>query len=355
MNFMYLKMWWVLLGMLSLACAGAPVSEIKKDEFVDFYPAVASWNQKTHRWEGTIHGIVYEVSEGKSAAIKMAALRGLLGLPKRRSEVEEQVFRSRAKYFTVDHERWKNIYVRLQGNVFALGPSAPNGHFYGKCHFSGKAAAVQPVRFRVIMPHDEPRTYGGVIKPVQRVGISVISDIDDTIKESGVLNEKELLVNSFYRPFTAQRGMAELYQDWEKKGAVFHYVTGSPWQLYKPLWSFLKEKGFPGSTITLRHLRLTGRGILRFLDNPFDYKYGAILEQIDRFSDRRFVLIGDSGEQDPKIYGAVYRARPKQIIRIYIRNIDDSADDRFQEDFQGVPAERWTLFSDTDIASLKLK
>ncbi|CAN0505113.1 unnamed protein product, partial [Phaeothamnion confervicola] len=42
---------------------------------------------------------------------------------------------------------------------------------------------------------------------------------------------------------------------------------------------------------------------------------------LSRYRQRRFILIGDSGEDDPEIYSAAFRARPNQIERIYIRNV----------------------------------
>lgn len=36
----------------------------------------------------------------------------------------------------------------------------------------------------------------------------------------------------------------------------------------------------------------------------------------------QFVLIGDSGEQDPEIYAEVLRRHPKSVRVIYIRNVN---------------------------------
>ena len=53
-----------------------------------------------------------------------------------------------------------------------------------------------------------------------RRGISVISDIDDTIKVSHVANRGRLLRNTFVNPFAPVPGMAELYQAWREAGAA---------------------------------------------------------------------------------------------------------------------------------------
>ena len=62
-------------------------------------------------------------------------------------------------------------------------------------------------------------------------GVSVISDIDDTIKISKVLSKRALLKHTFYSYFKPVNGMNELYQRWSEQFCQFHYVSASPWQL----------------------------------------------------------------------------------------------------------------------------
>lgn len=62
-------------------------------------------------------------------------------------------------------------------------------------------------------------------------GISVISDIDDTVKISNVLSKRLLLKHTFYSYFKPVEGMNELYQKWSEQQCQFHYVSASPWQL----------------------------------------------------------------------------------------------------------------------------
>lgn len=62
-------------------------------------------------------------------------------------------------------------------------------------------------------------------------GVSVISDIDDTIKITKVLSKRALLKHTFYNYFEPVEGMSELYQKWSEQKCQFHYVSASPWQL----------------------------------------------------------------------------------------------------------------------------
>lgn len=91
---------------------------------------------------------------------------------------------------------------------------------------------------------DDGRVFKGSVQLVSPTGISVVSDIDDTIKETHVLNRHELAANTFLREFRGVPGMADLFRRWAAGDhIVFHYVSGSPWQLYPALSDFLRRDG----------------------------------------------------------------------------------------------------------------
>jgi len=63
---------------------------------------------------------------------------------------------------------------------------------------------------------------------------------------------------------------------------------------------------------------------------------------------RRFILIGDSGEADPEIYASIARRYPQQVIRIFIRDVTGEGEKarRYQKTFKGLPKSLWTVFRD---------
>lgn len=63
---------------------------------------------------------------------------------------------------------------------------------------------------------------------------------------------------------------------------------------------------------------------------------------------RTLVLVGDSGEHDPEIYGKVARMYPKRVGQIFIRAVKGEKPDadRFREAFKDVPREKWLVFTD---------
>jgi phosphatidate phosphatase APP1 len=64
------------------------------------------------------------------------------------------------------------------------------------------------------------------------------------------------------------------------------------------------------------------------------------------FPGRRFLLVGDSGERDPEIYGAMAREFPEQVQKIYIRQLSRRpvAGERLRRAFRGLDRRQWQIF-----------
>ena len=171
----------------------------------------------------------------------------------------------------------------------------------------------------------------GRVRLIESAGISVISDIDDTIKVTEIpAGSKTVVRNTFFRDFVAAPGMAELYQEW--KGASLHYVSGGPWQLYGPLSDFLfgEEVGFPEGTFHMRSVRKNLLGVNSWRDlkelvlnenATFEHKVARISEIMRRFPQRKFILVGDSGEKDPEVYREIKKRFPGQVQEIKISDV----------------------------------
>jgi hypothetical protein len=147
-------------------------------------------------------------------------------------------------------------------------------------------------------------------------------------------------------PFREVEGMAGLYRQWARRGATFHFVSASPWQLYEPLADFARQAGFPHSTYHLRRIRLKDRSVLSLLADPLTAKLQVIEPLMETYPQRRFILVGDSGERDPEVYAKIAEERPEQVLRIYIRDVTGQAADtpRYQATFGKLPEnERFRL------------
>jgi phosphatidate phosphatase APP1 len=267
-------------------------------------------------------------------------------------EALANLVRSRVALFLVDSESGKRIAARIVDREFVLPKTDRTGHISDKLEIAATAAAEHArgdrLRFRAVTPSGDRRTFSGVVHLIGPVGVSVISDIDDTVKATDVRDKKKALANTFLRPFRAAEGMAETYRAWAKDGAVFHYVSSSPWQLYPPLSDFLAEEGFPDGTF---HLRIYAPQIASLLDamaGPLAGKPAQIEPLLRAYPRRKFILVGDSGEKDPEVYGELARKFGRQIAAIYIRDVtgDSATSGRYRKVFHDLPRGLWRIFDD---------
>ena len=145
--------------------------------------------------------------------------------------------------FLVTTERGRQLNVQIGATTQPLQrPSKRNGHFRGSFRLSldeaqhlARASLFDNhwLDFRVGGGTEVDRTFSGCAQLISQSGVTVISDIDDTIKQSEVADRRKLLQNTFLREFEPVIGMAEVYQGWAAQGAAFHYVSSSPWQLVR--------------------------------------------------------------------------------------------------------------------------
>jgi len=281
----------------------------------------------------------------------MALLKQSLDLKPESNHSEH--LRERGWRFLVDNERGKDISVRIDNSIFSLTPSEPNGHFKQIIQLDSRDIQNTDrwVTFNTVMPKNDKRHFTGEVQLLSEDGLSVISDIDDTIKQSNVLDKEALLENTFLRDYLPVNGMAALYQHWQEQGAAFHYVTGSPWQLYPPLMDFLLQSGFPKGSFAMRNFRLKDSSFIDFLSSAEEFKIAVINEILQHYPKRRFILVGDSGEKDPEVYGQITRQHPDMIAAIYIHNVtaENRESARLKKAFAGISPEQWQLFSDANI------
>jgi len=105
--------------------------------------------------------------------------------------------------------------------------------------------------------------------------------------------------------------------------------------LYEPLSRFLfsPATGFPEGSVHMKNARKnllnpdTWEDLGALITNEnltYEQKLSQIGEIMGRFPDRRFILIGDSGEKDPEVYREIRRRFPGQVQEIMIRDCTDA-------------------------------
>jgi len=331
----------------------ASASPIKRDEEIVFFPTAARLSPDLRHWVVPVHAWVFEPE--RDSLTRRAALGALaLALGLDEFATESAIFRERARWFLVDSERSKRFEVTLVRQ--ALGPTGPNGHLRATLHLQ----RVRPVSenrsftlaYSAVLPPGDPRRFEGAAVAIAPQGVSVVSDIDDTIKISHVRDRSELLANTFLKPFAEAPGMAAAYRRLAAAGdTAFHYVSASPWQLYPDLRRFMDAAGFPLGSFHLKTFRVKDRTFFNMFKSSTELKPPAINDLLAAYPQRAFILIGDSGESDPEIYGDIARAHPGRIRHIYIRKVTDEerSADRYRKAFAQLPATLWTLFEDASV------
>jgi phosphatidate phosphatase APP1 len=175
--------------------------------------------------------------------------------------------------------------------------------------------------------HPSPSAIGRVLVPPATAKLGVISDLDDTVVQTGATSARALLRSVFLAnartrlPFP---GVAALYRALQagpagKENNPVFYVSSSPWNLYDVLAEFLAIREIPEGPIMLRDWGLTERELLP--TSHGSHKIEAIRSILDLYPTLPFILIGDSGQEDPEIYREVVALYPSRILAIYIRNV----------------------------------
>ncbi len=261
---------------------------------------------------------------------------------------ETENFRLRIQDFVADSESHEVVTFKFDNDPVNQAYSIQNGHEnFPKTDLNGLIEGVIKIpvtKARELLSRQGSQngwlTYRaaekghsgtGRVRLIESSGLSVISDIDDTIKITEIpAGLKVVFRNTFFRDFMAAPEMAKMYQEWN--GASFHYVSGSPWQLYGPLSRFLfsEKGGFPEGTFHMKNVRKnllssnTWEDLQELVTNEnatFEQKVAQISEIMQRFPERKFVLVGDSGEKDPEVYREIKKRFPDQVQEIRIRDV----------------------------------
>ena len=190
-----------------------------------------------------------------------------------------------------------------------------------------------PMPFRAPLPAVQGTAK--VLVPPPGAEFGVISDLDDTVFETSATNilkmlARTLLSNAHSRlPFV---GVADFYRRLQRGRTSrpdnpFFYVSSSPWNLYDVLDEFLGIHQMPPGPLLLRDLSVarpkttpppgvTGSAALHFA-----HKLHEIDDLLTTYPQLPFVLLGDSGQEDARIYREVVRRHPGRIKVIYIRDV----------------------------------
>ncbi|CAG8599204.1 7034_t:CDS:2 [Rhizophagus irregularis] len=300
-------------------------------------------------WLVRVHGWAYGTSQSRKKKLVLGMARRVAGLNK--DDEKSKLLEDRISMFLTKNLRNQRNLSENTGNSTLtncqdLHPSisitSNTGHFHNIIRIpveivdewvikaqkegNGDGNHVRLLKLEAL-PESEGRRHArpsyGTVSLIEDEGISVISDIDDTIKLTGVSSGPRIaLSNTFLYELCEVPGMADVYMDWYNKGASIHYVSNSPWQLFPMLKQFFHIKRFPPGSA---HLKFYNDLVKSLLEEPGLTKKKYIEKIFKDFPRRKFILIGDSGEYDMEIYSKIASTYPEQVLHVFIRDVSSES------------------------------
>lgn len=305
------------------------------------FPSYARQVSGGRKWRVTVAGMAVRPlpPTSRRRTMAVAVLKRVLALEEH--QCASQVFQQRSAAFLFQRLAGR----RIRGTVGDVGfdgcQTDRTGHFSATVEIEASRLSAGDASAGAACPwvgtsawlDDEDESDGGatpgeatgaatgVVQLVTERGLSVISDIDDTVKITNVANRRELLANTFVRDFVPVPGMEAVFRRWQEEASAFHYVSASPWQLSEFLAGFLRAEGLPAGSLHLKLFRLKDSTPLGRFPSRKRSKRRAIEQIMADFPARRFLLVGDSGERDPEVYASIARRQPDRVTGVVIRRV----------------------------------
>ena len=178
--------------------------------------------------------------------------------------------------------------------------------------------------------------------------MTIISDIDDTLRVTKIWSPAEGLNNTFVYPFVQWTDMPSIYANWSTSlpNTHFHYLTTTPEQITRNYMQFVLDT-YPGGSFDTRPLNFSDvsatLAIRKFL-----------LDKIfQTFPQRKFILVGDTSNSDVmKDYPGLATQYPNQVQCIFLRNVSSTdPTDKFPYDtsgFKNLNQQKYMFFHTSD-------
>ena len=204
----------------------------------------------------------------------------------------------------------------------------------------------ETVTFHWVNGHGRQCADGHVLAPGRATSLAIISDIDDTIVETGItgnfravmrnwrrvlqeMPEERTLVpgaDLFFNALGGSDGLPEGQGHAGERLAAtrrpFFYVSSSPWNLFSYLVAYIKGRGLPLGPIELRDWGLDratfGSG------SHGAHKRAAIERIMAAYPEFRFALIGDDSQGDLTAFADIAVAMPGRIRAVFIRKVGEA-------------------------------
>ncbi len=210
-------------------------------------------------------------------------------------------------------------------------------------------------------------TTAHILAPGAAAGLGVISDIDDTIMETGITGNLRAIVRNWKRVMVqmpSERilvpGAKEFYaalcgnRDGEDLSTEeigpqaperpIFYVSSSPWNLFSYLVAFKRERELPLGPIMLRDWGFN-RSTLG-AEGHGSHKLQAIRRILEHYESLRFILVGDDTQRDLIAFAEIVARHPHRVAAVFVRSVSrqpESAEKRHaRQTIEGAGIPFWT-------------
>ncbi|CAK7893849.1 phosphatidate phosphatase App1p [[Candida] anglica] len=201
-----------------------------------------------------------------------------------------------------------------------------NGNFdvCVECHYKPSAVRVAASIDETVFSYED-------IMLIENSGVGLISDIDDTVKLTGVIGDKRELMRSLLLNDVSSWNIPGVIKWYTKLYGsnlgklTFHYVSNSPWQLFPTIKEYFHQANLPPGSVHLK--QYTGNIIASLMEPSSSKKKMTLYKIVGDFPNKRFICVGDSGEVDMEAYADLAKQYPSRILAIYIRVVKGSLSD----------------------------
>ncbi len=155
------------------------------------------------------------------------------------------------------------------------------------------------------------------------VRFGIVSDVDDTVMVTALPRPLLAAWNTFVLDEHARRpvaGMAVLYTRLrqEHPGSPVIYLSTGAWNVVPTLTRFLGRNAYPKGALLLTDWGPTHD---RWFRNGPEHKANSLERLAQEFPTVSWLLIGDDGQHDERIYGDFAVAHPQNVTAVAIRRL----------------------------------
>ncbi|KAI5272333.1 hypothetical protein E4T47_04399 [Aureobasidium subglaciale] len=218
-----------------------------------------------------------------------------------------------------------------EGSILPIS-SNEEGSFYGTITVSAECApsfdknishipvrdiTLVPCNLRVEKDKDVQNTADVLFVPPR--GVTIIADVDDTIREMNTWNPKQALLNVFVRPFRPWRDMPEVLRNLKQRieaegqNVHIHYLTDAPEPIARSYFQNMTEF-FPYGSFDFRAMNFTStRQMIAAREHN-------LIRLMESFPERRFISIGDTANSMERFPSDMNRFYPR-IQCLIVRDV----------------------------------